>query len=99
FILRSRKAVARRFRVKQLLLLALRCLLVGAAAVAAARPLFPGRDTAVGLSGGPAAVAIVIDTSMSMRTRIGTGAGDTAFKAAQNAALALVDSLGPDVEG
>ncbi|HVO30525.1 MAG TPA: BatA domain-containing protein, partial [bacterium] len=55
FILRSRKAVARKFRVKQLLLLALRCILVGAAAVAAARPLFPGRDAAIGPSGGPAA--------------------------------------------
>ncbi len=98
FILRSRKAVARRFRVKQLLLLALRCLLVGAAAVAAARPLFAGRDAAVGPSGGPAAVAIAVDTSMSMRTRIGNGADETAFQAAQAAALSLVDSLGPDVE-
>ena len=99
FILRSRKAVARKFRVKQLVLLMLRCALVAAAAVAAARPLFPGRDAAVGPSGGPAAVAIAIDTTMSMRTHVGSGKDETAFHAAQDAALALVDSLGPDVEG
>ena len=96
FILRSRKAVAKRFRLKQLLLLALRCLLIAAVAIAAARPLFPGRDAAVGPSGGPAAVAIAVDTSFSMRARSGSG---TAFEAAKNAALALVSSLGPDVEG
>lgn len=96
FILRSRKAVAKRFRLKQLLLLALRCALIAAVAVAAARPLFPGRDAAVGPSGGPASVAIAIDTSLSMRARIG---GGTAFDAAKSAALALVSSLGPDVEG
>jgi len=96
FILRSRKAVAKRFRLKQILLLALRCALVGAVAVAAARPLFPGRDAAIGPSGGPAAVAIAIDSSLSMRARAGNG---TAFDAAKSAALALVNSLGPDVEG
>lgn len=96
FILRSRKAVAKRFRLKQLLLLALRCALVAAVAIAAARPLFPGRDAAIGPSGGPAAVAIAIDASLSMRARAGNG---TAFDAAKSAALALVSSLGPDVEG
>src|SRR5207248_1337515 len=95
FILRSRKAVARRFRLKQILLLALRCTLVGAVATAAARPLFPGRDAAIGPSGGPAAVEIAIDTSLSMRTRVGSG---TAFDAAKSAAAALVKGLGPDVE-
>lgn len=95
FILRSRKAVAKRFRIKQLVLLALRCMLVGAIAFAAARPLFAGRDAAVGPSGGPAAVAIAIDSSLSMRARSG---GGTAFQAAKDAALQLVNSLGPDVE-
>lgn len=98
FILRSRKAVAKKFRIKQLILLALRCLLVAAAAVAAARPLFPGRDAAIGPSGGPAAVAICIDQSLSMRAHVGTAPDATAFKAATDAALALVHSLGPDVE-
>lgn len=96
FILRSRKAVAKRFRLKQLLLLAMRCLLIAGIAIAAARPLFPGRDAAVGPSGGPAAVAIAIDTSLSMRARSG---GETVFAAAKSAALTLVQSLGPDVEG
>ena len=95
FILRSRKAVAKKFRLKQLLLLALRVALVGAVATAAARPLFPGRDAAIGPSGGPAAVAIAIDTSLSMRTKVGTG---TAFDAAKAAAETLVKGLGPDVE-
>lgn len=95
FILRSRKAVAKRFRLKQILLLALRCLLVAAIAGAAARPLFAGRDAAVGPSGGPAAVAIAVDTSLSMRARVG---GKSAFEAARDAAAALVNGLGPDVE-
>lgn len=95
FILRSRKAVAKRFRVKQLVLLALRCLLVGAVAFAAARPLFAGRDAAIGPSGDPAAVAIAIDQSLSMRQRVGQ---TSAFAAAKDAALALVNGLGPDVE-
>lgn len=96
FILRSRKAVARRFRLKQLLLLALRCLLVLGVGAAAARPLFPGRDAAIGPSGGPAAVAIAIDVSLSMRAKAGSA---TVFDAAKAAAKTLVKGLGPDVEG
>ncbi len=95
FILRSRKAVQRRFRLKQILLLVLRCLLVGAAAFAAARPLFPGSDAAIGPSGEPAAVAVMIDRSFSMRARAG---GDSAFDEAKRAAEALIRGMGPDVE-
>ncbi len=67
FLLRSHRRVARRLRLKQFLLLLLRCLLIAGLALAFAKPFF---QRAQGSSPAqPAAYVFVLDDSMSMRYR------------------------------
>src|SRR3954464_9974090 len=65
FILRSRKQKVRHIRLKQLVLLALRTLVVAAVAFALARPLFKVPTASAQAAGPRSAVAVVLDASLS----------------------------------
>ncbi|MFP2907899.1 BatA domain-containing protein [Pyxidicoccus sp. 3LFB2] len=72
FVLRSQKRTASRLKLKRLLLYVLRTLILLAIPVALARPEWR-RDTAVAeVVKGPAATAIILDASLSMRWSDGT---------------------------
>ncbi|GAC1341037.1 MAG: BatA domain-containing protein [Myxococcales bacterium] len=93
FVLRSQRQKARRLRLRQLLLLALRCLLVAGIAVALARPSLRPKGGVAAAPAGPQATALVLDASLSMRYRVGTS---TLFARAKREALLALDRLGPD---
>ncbi len=93
FVLRSHRQKARRLRLRQIVLLALRCLLIAAVATALARPSLKPRDVQAAQATGPQATALVLDASLSMRYRLGSR---TLFEKARSEALAALDRLGPD---
>ncbi len=93
FVLRSQRQKARRLRLRQILLLALRCLLIAAVAMALARPSLKPRGVQAAQASGPQATAIVVDASLSMRYRVGS---KTLFEKARSEALGALDRLGPD---
>ena len=91
-VLRSQKRNARRLKLRQLLLLAARMAVLGAIGFALGRPELV-KPAAARVAQGPAATAIVIDASFSMRYRIG---GETLFSRAQTEAERALDALSPD---
>ncbi len=93
FVLRSQRQKARRLRLRQILLLALRCLLIAAVALALARPSLKPKGAQAAVASGPQATVLVLDASLSMRYRIGAS---TLFARARSEALAALDRLGPD---
>jgi hypothetical protein len=93
FVLRSQRQKARRLRLRQILLLALRCLLIAGIAIALARPSLRPKDGVAATPTGPQATALVLDASLSMRYRDGS---QTLFERAKSEALAALDRLGPD---
>jgi hypothetical protein len=95
FILRSVERVERRWRLRRFLLLAARVTLLAAVAFAAARPLFGEDAKSHGVASGPERLAIVIDTSLSMRARP-AGSGETMFERAKAAAKRLVSDMGAE---
>ncbi|KFA87172.1 BatA domain-containing protein [Archangium violaceum] len=72
FVLRSQKRTASRLKLKRLLLYALRTLILIALPVALARPELKQDAEAAAVVKGPAATAIVLDASLSMRWSDGT---------------------------
>jgi hypothetical protein len=93
FVLRSQRQKARRLRLRQILLLAMRCLLIAGIAVALARPSIKPKGNLAVAPAGPQATALVLDASLSMRYRIGQ---TTLFENARAEALSALDRLGPD---
>jgi hypothetical protein len=93
FVLRSQRQKASRLRLRQILLLALRCLLIAAIALALARPQLRPKGARSAQALGPQATALVLDASLSMRYRLGS---KTLFERARSEALAALDALGPD---
>src|SRR5437870_13872668 len=93
FVLRSQQRRVRRLRLRQILLLALRCLLIAGVALALARPSIEPRGAQEAVARGPPATALVVDASLSMRYRRGS---QTLFSRARSEALAALDRLGPD---
>ncbi len=69
FVLRSRKSTARRLRLRKLLLLLMRMAILAAVPLALARPRFASAAAAATVARGPAATALVLDASASMRFR------------------------------
>src|SRR5260370_2659029 len=67
FVLRSQRQKARRLRLRQIVLLALRCLLIAAVACALARPSLRPRGAETAQAAGPQATALVLGPSLSMR--------------------------------
>ncbi|MBN1204852.1 MAG: BatA domain-containing protein [Myxococcaceae bacterium] len=72
FVLRSQKRTASRLKLKRLLLYALRTLILLAIPVALARPELRRDAAASAVAKGPAATAVVLDASLSMRWADGT---------------------------
>ena len=93
FVLRSQRQKARRLRLRQIVLLALRCLLIAAVALALSRPSLRPKGAQAAQTSGPQATALVLDASLSMRYRHGSS---TLFDRARREALAALDRLGPD---
>jgi Aerotolerance regulator N-terminal len=71
FVLRSQKRTASRLKLKRLLLYALRTLILLAIPLALAKPQLAQDAAAAASARGPAATAIVLDTSLSMRWQDG----------------------------
>jgi hypothetical protein len=88
FILLSQKRISRSYRLRHWLLLALRTLAVALLALLLANPIF---QTGAGLfaGGGPVALVVVLDNSLSMSW---SGDGD-GFKQAKEAARLLISAL------
>ena len=94
FILRARQETRRRLRLRRVLLFVARTALLAAAALAIARPrLVAPEGAAAAGPAGPAATAIVLDASASMRYRVG---GRTLFEVARQDALEALAGLGAD---
>lgn len=72
FVLRSQKRTASRLKLKRLLLYVLRTLILLAIPVALARPEWRSDAQAAQVVKGPAATAIILDASLSMRWSDGT---------------------------
>ena len=72
FVLRSQKRTASRLKLKRLLLYALRTLILLAIPVALARPEWRQDAEAAAVVKGPAATAVILDASLSMRWADGT---------------------------
>src|SRR5258708_30666452 len=66
FVLRSQRQKARRLRLRQVLLLPLRCLLIAAVACALARPPLPPRRAGTGHAAGPPAPPPVLRGALSV---------------------------------
>ncbi len=94
FVMQARRETERRFKLRRVLLFAARTALLAAAALAIARPRLsaPEASAAQGPAG-PAATAIVLDTSASMAYRLG---GRSLLARAREDALEALRSLGPD---
>ncbi|MFL5247782.1 MAG: vWA domain-containing protein [Myxococcales bacterium] len=93
FVLRSQRQKSRRLRLRQILLLAMRCLLVAGVALALARPSLEPKGTAAAVARGPQATALVIDGSLSMHYRRGS---QTLFARAKSEAANALSHLAPD---
>ncbi len=93
FVLRSQRHKSRRLRLRQILLLALRCLLLAGVAIALARPSLRPKGNLAAAAQGPQATALVLDASLSMRYRTGS---TTVFERARKEALAALERLSPD---
>lgn len=92
FLLLSDKRLARRLKLKQLLVLALRVLLIVALAVALAKPYLEPEGAADLDVAAPGAVALVIDDSLSMSAI--DADGETALSRALAEARRLVSARG-----
>lgn len=89
FVLRSQRRTASRLKLRRLLLYVLRTLILLALPVALARPELV-REKAVTAAHGPAATAIVLDASLSMRYRDGAR---SLFEVGQDEARAALREL------
>ena len=94
FVMQARRETERRLKLRRVLLFAARTALLAAAALAIARPNLtaPEAQAAQGPAG-PAATAVVLDTSASMAYRLG---GRTLLDRAREDVLEVLASLGPD---
>ena len=92
FVLRSQRRSARSIRLRQFLLLLLRCLFVAAIALAIAQPVL-SEDDVTAADQPPVAVALVVDASASMQAVID---GKSAFARAIDQARQTVDELPAD---
>ncbi|MFQ5894604.1 MAG: BatA domain-containing protein, partial [Nitrospinota bacterium] len=92
FILLSRRRIARRHRLKNLLLLLLRLGAVASFIALVAHPFLVTRGSMAGSRWAPLTVALLLDNSLSMGYR---QEGGTRFELARRAAQTLLKGLGP----
>jgi hypothetical protein len=94
FVLRSQKRTASRLKLKRLLLYALRTLILLAIPLALAKPSFEeDRVAAAASARGPAATAVVVDASLSMRWK---GGGKSLYEQARDEARDALRDLSPE---
>jgi hypothetical protein len=93
FVLRSQRRTASRLKLKRLILYALRTLILLAIPLALARPEWRPQAQAATLARGPAATAIVLDASLSMRY---AADGESLFERGRDLARDALRDLGPD---
>jgi len=98
WLMQAYRQQRRRMRFEQLLLLALRCLLIALVGVALGKPLLGSRGGAN--TARPKTLAIVLDTSLASQaiTPVGVGGvggsgGESALERHKQAALAMLDQL------
>ncbi len=89
FVLRSNRKLARRLRLRQLLVLALRMVLVGGLAVMLSRPFFETPSDLPAVSAHAQSAVLLLDDTLSM----GHGGGER-FAAARRKAHELVEMIG-----
>src|SRR5262249_31160380 len=94
-LLRSEKRVARRTRIRQLLLLALRALAIAAVPLILAKPFVEAKSDLPAAVGGAQSAVIVIDDSLSMS---GKRDGKSLLTEAKSRARRIVTALGSDAE-
>lgn len=90
FLRLAHQHTARRRRIREFLLLVLRCVLLLLLALTFADPHYAGPLLSARQKGGAACVALILDDSFSMQYQHGTS---TSFGLAQAAAKSLVESL------
>jgi hypothetical protein len=95
FLLGTQQKTARRLRVRERLLLALRVIACLALALALAKPLASCAGGGTQVVRGPQAVAIVIDDSLASRALVD---GETLLNRAQTRARRLLDQLGAEAD-
>ena len=93
FVLRARRETERRLKLRRILLFVARTALVAAAALALARPRAVAPEAAAAVTAGPAAVALVLDASASMRYQLG---GRPLFERARADLLEVLSGLGSE---
>jgi hypothetical protein len=94
-LLRSEKRVARRTRLRQILLLALRALAIAAVPLILARPFFETSSDLPAAVGVSQSAVIVLDDSLSMSYKSGR---ESLFDKARAKARSIVESLGADAD-
>jgi hypothetical protein len=93
FVLRSQKRTASRLKLRRLILYLLRTLILLAVPIALARPVLESQAVAARAARGPAATAIILDTSLSMRF---AGGGTQLFERAREEARDALKDLLPE---
>lgn len=96
FVLRAERRVARKYRVKQWLLLALRTLILFLLTTALAEPVLRPREGDLAEITQTRAVALILDNTMSMAYQV---AGTTAWELAKEAAGLVLQELRPQDQG
>lgn len=95
FLLMSDKRLARRLKIKQILVLALRVLLIAALAFALSKPYLEPEVAQGPDVSEPGAVVLLIDDSASMQARDGSQSGDSRLETALAMGRAMIESGGP----
>ncbi len=95
FLLGTNRRVARRLRLREMLLLFLRVLSCVAIPLALAKPFVSCSTGGVTVERGPQAVVLVLDDSYTMGWRED---GETLFDRARERALRVLEQLGPEAE-
>jgi hypothetical protein len=94
FILRANRKTARRHRIRQLLLMAIRSLLMGLLAFAVAQPFIQNAEVVVASAGaGSGSTVLVVDASYPMQYALD---GETLLDRARLTAGRVLDGLGAD---
>ena len=93
FIFASNKRIARRLRLKQILLLLMRMLLLAGLAVAFSKPFRLEEDQGLPATGAPTSVVFIVDPSFSMGYTVD---GDTLLDRAKQKARAIISDLRPE---